>query len=67
MPRDLPEAHHLQNLAQRLRLARRVFDELDPVHFDRITRLGTELVVNGMEVTPTDETITIEPPLLALK
>ena len=38
MPRDRPEAHHLQHLAQRLRLARGVLDELDAVDAGGIDR-----------------------------
>ena len=38
MPRDGPEAHRLEHLPERLRLARRVLDELDAVEAERIAR-----------------------------
>ena len=47
VPRDRTEAHRLQDAAQRLRLRRGELDELEPVHAERILRLGDRFAVGG--------------------
>src|SRR6202171_4734465 len=42
---DRAKAHHLQHLTQRLRLARRILDELDTIHRQRVAGDGGQFTV----------------------